>query len=131
MKRTEISRREEKKILLIGRTGRGKSTLANVLTGTNDFQEGAGGVSQTKSIQYQSFSLDNLDNDQYLIIDTPGIGDTKFSSGDVLNIIADAVFLVRKGVHQILFVTSDRFDPYEIATYNILRSVLFDDNVTD
>jgi len=35
-------------ILLIGRTGNGKSSLANVVTGTDEFREGRFSISKTK-----------------------------------------------------------------------------------
>ena len=37
-------------IVLIGKTGKGKSTLANVLTGTSNFQESDSAISETKEI---------------------------------------------------------------------------------
>jgi len=78
-------------ILLIGRSGRGKSTLANVVTNTNKFKESSGSASETKKIQSEEFTNEE-DNTNYLIIDTPGIGDTKMSDNEVLDIIAEAVF---------------------------------------
>src|SRR5437763_540790 len=53
---------ETKKILLIGRSGRGKSTLANVLLNRNNnfeevFKESSGSVSETKKIQFEEFEL--------------------------------------------------------------------------
>src|SRR5436305_10078014 len=117
-----------KKILLIGRSGRGKSTLANVITGMeNKFKESGSSASETKKIQFEEFK----DKDtNYLIIDTPGIGDTKMSDNEVLDIIAEAVYLARDGLSQVLFVVDGRFDQYEMATYNILRTIIFDENVT-
>ena len=118
---------ETKKILLIGRSGRGKSTLANVLTTTNKFKESESGVSETRKIQFEQFK-DKENN--YLIIDTPGIGDTKLKDNEVLDIIAEAVYLVREGVNQVFFVIGKRFDQYEMSTYNLLRTIIFDENIT-
>ena len=62
-----------KTILLIGRSGRGKSTLANVITGLeNKFKESGSSASETKKIQFEEFKDKETD---YLIIDTPGIGE--------------------------------------------------------
>lgn len=119
-----------KTILLIGRSGRGKSTLANVITDTNDFKESSGSVSETKKVQFEKFEdTDNKIN--YAIIDTPGIGDTKMSDDEVLNIIAEAIYLGKDGISQVFFVNDGRFDQYEMATYDLLRTILFDKNVTN
>src|SRR4051794_29877739 len=54
---------EVKNVLLIGRTGSGKSTLGNVLVNKNNnfeevFKESAGSVSETKKIKTEKFTLD-------------------------------------------------------------------------
>lgn len=123
---------EVKNILLIGRSGRGKSTLANVILNKNGqfeeiFKESSKSVSETKEIQSELFEDNNVN---YLVIDTPGIGDTKMSDNEVLDIIAKAVYQVRSGISQVLFVVDGRFDKYEMATYNLLRTIIFDDNIT-
>src|SRR3954470_19849291 len=118
---------DTKTILLIGRSGRGKSTLANVITNTSEFKESSASVSETKKIQLGNFKENNAD---YQIIDTPGIGDTKMSDNEVLNIIAEAIYLAKDGVGQVFFVTNGRFDQYEMATYDLLRTIIFDSDVT-
>src|SRR5438552_13199826 len=107
---------ETKTILLIGRSGRGKSTLANVITGAeNKFKESGGSTSETRDIQFEQFE-DEENNINYLIIDTPGIGDTKLKDHQVLDIIAEAVYLVRNGLSHVFFVIDGRFDQYEMIT---------------
>jgi len=65
---------EIRNIILIGRTGQGKSTLANVITGTNQFKESDKGVSETKSAQEEILEDEGV---KYRIVDTIGIGDTQ------------------------------------------------------
>src|ERR1044072_46931 len=122
-----------RKILLIGRSGRGKSTLANVLLNKNNnfeevFKESSGSVSETKKIQFEQFVNKDVN---YLVIDTPGIGDTKMSDDEVLDIIAEAVYLAKDGLSQVLFVVNGRFDQSEMATYNLLRTIIFDEQITE
>ncbi|CAG8596108.1 6974_t:CDS:2 [Paraglomus brasilianum] len=124
---------ETKKILLIGRSGRGKSTLANVLLNKNNnfeeiFKESSRSVSETKKIQFEQFEEDGTN---YLVIDTPGIGDTKMSDSEVLDIIAEAVYRAKDGISQVLFVVGGRFDQSEMATYNLLRTIIFDEHITN
>lgn len=120
---------EERTILILGRTGNGKSTLANVLADPSVstlFKESCFGASQTKCFQKATVDAGGI---RLTIIDTVGIGDTQLSTQDVLYKIADACYQVRGGLHQIFFVTKGRFTPEEVAAYNLLRSVIFNSEV--
>ncbi|CAG8675062.1 5662_t:CDS:1, partial [Paraglomus occultum] len=76
-------------------------------------------------------SIQKKERTKYYIIDTPGIGDTKMSDNEVLDIIAEAVYLTKDGLSQVLFVVGGRFDQYEMATYNLLRTIIFDEHITE
>jgi ABC-type branched-subunit amino acid transport system ATPase component len=70
----------EKIILLIGRTGGGKSTLANVLSGIENIAaESENSASKTREVQKISFKLEREDFQvrSYQIVDSIGIGDTR------------------------------------------------------
>src|SRR5436309_2553188 len=113
-------------VLLIGRTGSGKSSLANVISNDKKFNESGLSVSETRDIQIENFEIDGVN---YQIIDTVGIGDTKLTTQQVLNKLADASYSIKEGLNQILFVTDGRFKEEEIMAYDLLRSVIFDTNV--
>ncbi|RHZ49125.1 hypothetical protein Glove_529g53 [Diversispora epigaea] len=117
---------EIRNIVLIGRTGNGKSTLANVIGNMNRFKESDLGVSETKNIQIEKVEVEGI---TYRLIDTIGIGDTRLSNQEVLNKIADAAYEVKDGLSQLLFVTSGRFTEEEIDAYDLLRTVIFDQNI--
>ena len=68
-------------------------------------------------------------NINYRVIDTVGIGDTQLTEEEVLNKIAEATYSVKNGLHQILFVTNSRFDEAETFAYDLLRKVIFDQDI--
>lgn len=115
-------------VLLIGRTGSGKSALANVISSDKKFNESGLSVSETRDIQIEEFEIDGVN---YRIIDTIGIGDTKLTTQQVLNKLADASHSIKDGLNQILFATDGRFKEEEIMAYDLLRSVIFDANVAN
>jgi len=115
---------EIRTILLIGRTGNGKSTITNVISGANEFKESEDGVSETRGIEIKRFRIES-ENIEYRIIDTIGIGDTRFNEREVLIKIAEAADAIKNGLNQILFVTSGRFAEQEIKAYRLLRKVIF------
>jgi len=128
-------------IILIGRTGGGKSTLGNVLINKNDnfeeaFKESAGGVSKTKNVEEIVVEI-NLKDDgsekiRYRVIDTIGLGDTSLTPQGVLMRLAEIADRVKKeGLNQILFVNKGRFTKEEIETYDLLSSIIFDKEVLE
>lgn len=87
------------KFLLVGKTGNGKSTVANVLCdGKNVFVEGEYGVSQTKSHQVETVAAGDH---EFVVIDTIGIGDTQLSTQAVLYKIAEACKACEDGINQV------------------------------
>jgi hypothetical protein len=126
-------------ILLIGRTGSGKSTLGNVLINQNNnfeevFKESDGSVSATKEIKEKIVEIDltrdGSEKRKYRIIDTIGIGDTKLTPQGVLTRLAEIGSRVkREGLNHILFVTQGRFTKEEIEAHGLLNSVIFDKDV--
>lgn len=117
---------DTKNILLLGRTGNGKSTIGNVISGKNELKEGEFGVSETKDIQALEFEVYG---DKYRLIDTIGIGDTELSLREVLYKFAKMSRYAKEGLSQVFFVTSGRFTEEERSTYNLLRKFIFDDEI--
>lgn len=120
-----------KNILLIGRTGGGKSTLGNVLVNKNDkfeavFKESARSVSETKDYRVETLKVGN---DTYRIIDTIGIGDTSLSEEDTLFELGKVAQELKLGINQIFFVGKGRFTKEEIEAFGLLGLVLFDKEV--
>src|SRR6185436_3367926 len=104
-------------LLLIGKSGKGKSSLANLLTGTKDFKEGEYMASQTMHIQYKKYRINGFD---YQVIDTPGFNDTRRDESEVMKEVARVSWLLRDGLNQILFVVNERFTKEDAIIYSFL-----------
>lgn len=126
--------------MLLGKTGGGKSTLANVLVNQNNnfeevFRESAGMTSETRQNQIEEFEI-NLTEDgsekiRYIIVDTVGLCDTRLPEQGVLHKIAEMSNQIRDGLNQILFVTGGRFTKEEVKSYNLLSQIIFDSQVAN
>eukprot|EP00043_Microstomoeca_roanoka_P008469 m.81558 g.81558 ORF g.81558 m.81558 type:complete len:273 (-) comp14254_c0_seq6:184-1002(-) len=109
-------------ILVIGRTGGGKSTVGNVIVNKPDaFVESEFGVSETKHFNKAEVTVDGV---TFRVIDTIGIGDTELTEEEVLMRLASTCHECKDGIHQVLFVTRDRFTREEIQAYDIMSRVL-------
>ncbi|RHZ53630.1 hypothetical protein Glove_440g15 [Diversispora epigaea] len=116
----------QRSIILIGITSSGKSTLANVITGTNNFKESEYCVSETKEGKIEKFIAAN--GTKYHIIDTIGINDTELSTHETLKKLKETTRQSNYNLNQVLFVFGGRFTEAETKVFNLIREKLFKDN---
>jgi len=117
----DITRRKRgnekiKNLLIVGRTGGGKSTLSNVLTGTDEFEESARSVSVTRNFKKKDFDWKNT---KYYVVDTIGVGDTSLAEKKVLYKIIDGIYEMPEGISQVLFVIDGRPTAEEIEAFYV------------
>lgn len=112
----------QRSTILIGHTGNGKATLANILTGINKFKEGKYSTSQTTEKQIEEFTAGN--GMKYRVIDT------KLSTEDVLEGIRDVAYENNYNLNQILFVFGGKFEDKEIEAFDLLRNNIFSEDIT-
>jgi Leucine-rich repeat (LRR) protein len=115
-------------ILIVGITGNGKSTLANVLSCTGQFTENASSTSVTKN--FQKSDIFQWKGRKYCVVDNIGFSDTSMKKEDLLCKIGEGIRSTREGINQILFVFRGRFSTEQIAIYNMFKGFIAQSGIT-
>ncbi|PKC59018.1 hypothetical protein RhiirA1_470052 [Rhizophagus irregularis] len=116
----KLEREQIRNLLIIGRTGSGKSALSDVLCGTYDLSN-----TVKKNFQQKSFEWKGT---KYRLIEIR----IKLIEKKVLfNKIGEIIYSMSEGISQVLFVVNGRFTAEEIETFKVFGKVILESGIIE